>query len=541
MSNAVDRAGSFSRPTHEFSPLRKIFWPIHGYELKKFVPMVLMMLLALFSYTTLRIMKDNFLATAPHSDAKVLPFAKIFFVTPLSIAFVIAYAKMSNVFSKQKLFYATLLPFAAIFFLFGFVVYPMHESLNFSPDTLAAWQESAKDSSVLVYAEKILPVLAYWTFTLFYAAAELWGNVGVSILFWQFANQITPTAEAKRFYPMYGFWANLGLILASAFSQKIDTIVLWLSGGNQLGASGEHNFTLATQIQCGVVGMAALAIAGIYWWMNKNVLTDPRLYDEAALSGKKSKSKKPKMDIGESFRFLLKSKYLFYIMVLVLSYGISINLVEVSWKQAALDYYKSTTTSEAAFKIAYNKFMSGLWMYVAIATMVLIPLSQTILRWLGWKFAAVITPWVGLITSSLFFLFVIFQDQMDVFLGGMGIQAAHLAIWIGLVQNVLTKGAKYSLFDPTKEMAYIPLDEDSKIKGKAAIDVMGGRMGKSGGSTINAVVAAFTKTNHNAFLVFVGTAALAISVWWIWAVEKLSKEYALKLEETEAEKETSSL
>lgn len=39
-----------------------------------------------------------------------------------------------------------------------------------------------------------------------------------------------------------------------------------------------------------------------------------------------------------------------------------------------------------------------------------------------------------------------------------------LAVWVGMVQNVLSKATKYALFDPTKEMAYIPLDKESKAR-----------------------------------------------------------------------------
>ena len=57
----------------------------------------------------------------------------------------------------------------------------------------------------------------------------------------------------------------------------------------------------------------------------------------------------------------------------------------------------------------------------------------------------------------------------------LGTTPLMLAVLVGAAQNILSKSSKYSLFDPCKEMAYIPLDQESKTKGKAAIDVVAER------------------------------------------------------------------
>ena len=104
-------------------------------------------------------------------------------------------------------------------------------------------------------------------------------------------------------------------------------------------------------------------------------------------------------------------------------------------------------------------------------------------------------------------------------------------VYAGLSQNVLSKATKYSFFDPTKEMLYIPLDDELKSKGKAAADVVGARLGKSGGAIIqftllsiipgsSLIDLSYTKFSLAPIL---GTFFVLIMIIWFFTVFKLSK------------------
>lgn len=88
----------------------------------------------------------------------------------------------------------------------------------------------------------------------------------------------------------------------------------------------------------------------------------------------------------------------------------------------------------------------------------------------------------------MFYLLTIFAPAFEPVAAVLGTTPLMLAVLVGAAQNILSKSSKYSLFDPCKEMAYIPLDYESKTKGKAAIDVVGNPLGKSGGAMIQQVL-----------------------------------------------------
>ena len=59
-------------------------------------------------------------------------------VVPFAILFMVIYSKLSNVLSKERLFYATIIPFIAFFGLFATILYPLKDVLhpNAFADTL---------------------------------------------------------------------------------------------------------------------------------------------------------------------------------------------------------------------------------------------------------------------------------------------------------------------------------------------------------------------------------------------------------------------
>merc|ERR1719214_473199 len=88
------------------------------------------------------------------------------------------------------------------------------------------------------------------------------------------------------------------------------------------------------------------------------------------------------------------------------------------------------------------------------------------------------------VTGITFFSLILFKDFFAPITASMGFTPLMAAVLVGAAQNILSKSAKYSLFDPCKETAYIPLDSEMRTKGKAAIDVIGNPLGKSGGAFI---------------------------------------------------------
>jgi ATP:ADP antiporter, AAA family len=111
----------------------------------------------------------------------------------------------------------------------------------------------------------------------------------------------------------------------------------------------------------------------------------------------------------------------------------------------------------------YSSFMGDFSTATGIATFTMMLLGRVIFRRFGWGVAAMITPTVLLLTGVGFFSLILFGQPITPLLASIGLTPLLAAVYVGALQNIFSKSAKYSLFDPCKEMAYIPLDEDMKV------------------------------------------------------------------------------
>ena len=96
----------------------------------------------------------------------------------------------------------------------------------------------------------------------------------------------------------------------------------------------------------------------------------------------------------------------------------------------------------------------------------------------------------------------------------------------GMVQNVLSKATKYSFFDPTKEMAYIPIDRELKTKGKAAVDIVGARLAKALGALLqSSLFIIFPAASYATITPYLMVIFIIVALIWMFDVKLLFAEY----------------
>ncbi len=461
--------------------------------------MFFMFFLISFNYNALRSYKDSIVVTASHSGAEAIPFIKVWAVLPAAILMTFLYTRLSNAFDREKIFYIILSSFLAFFFIFTFILYPAQDLLH--PHHLADRLQAILPSGF----QGLIAIFRNWTFTLFYVMSELWSTTIFTVLFWGFANEVTSVGEAKRFYGLLGTAGNIAGMFSgyAAVYFSGNLFISWIPYGKTPWDQSILFLTIAILVAGG------LTIA-IFRWLNVRVIRP----SEQALPHHQ-RQEKTKMSLFQNFLYLARSKYLIYIALIVIAYNLAMNLIEIVWKNQIKLVYPNPAD--------YNIYMGKVMIVMAvIATVTGILTTTNILRRFSWSSCAMVPLVVVGSTGLIFLASVLFQ--LDGFGFIQGLSPLILSVTLGSIQNCMSRASKYTVFDATKEIAFIPLSPSSKLKGKAAIDGVGSRLGKSGGSFIHQGLLLLFATVASSSP-YVAVIFVCVLVVWGFAVVSLGKQF----------------
>ncbi len=453
--------------TKKFNKFQELVFPIHKYELKKFLPMSILMFCLAFIYNLARNLKDWFIqysshlwvGAKPEETTSLISALKFWYVFPCAIIIVMVLTTLTDKFGPDRTFYIVASIFMSFYFVYGYWIYPNLDNLILSPTQITALTERFP-----LFFRTALVCLANWPLTLFYIFTDLWGTMAIASLFWQFANRVTMAHEVKRFFAMFPLLSNTSTVFA---------------GGVIINYARNLDVT-RVKVLMTVIIIAFILSFLAYGYVTKVALKDPRLYKPHKVLRKK---KKENISPLEGIKVLFKNPYLSLIALVVFCYGTAMNFSEILMKASMCETFDSAT---------YAKMQGILAVLTGVFSILAVFISSYVLRKFKWKVGALITPILFLTIGGLFLMVLLYKQFISVTIFGMS--ATIVTTWLGIVNNAMTKGIKYSIFDTTKSMAYLPLPEDERNKGQAAVEIIGARAGKAGASSVQQIMVSFPRT-----------------------------------------------
>ena len=480
-------------------PLFQIF-PVKKQELAQFFLIVSFLFCILFIQNILKSLKDVLVSTLAATE--VIPLLKLWFVFPAALSFVAIYSKLIYIFKPKQIFYLVLATFSVFFAIFAFFLLPnQYNSLGTETEQLI---------HAASYSKWFILIYKNWGCCLFYVIAELWQNIMHAVFFWQFINFIHTVEQSKRFYILFGFFGQTGLIFTGFLLKYSNDIIDFVSKSLSLHNSPRQ--VLCVQILIGIVLILCALISILFYLLDYLIISKK---DDINLS---YISKKSKLSVIDSIKIMIKSRNVRLIMLLLVSQGLSISSIEPLFRESIKLAYPNVVLA--------LEFSGKILLFTGIMTIILAILGPIITRRFSWFVTAMIPPVVSTIFGILFFFSSIFQKYLASYAIIMAINASIMTITIGGVYSVISKSTKYTFFDASKEMFYVPINPEDKLQGKACADVLGSKAGKSISSfllqAIFLIIPSASIQSIGGLLMIIFSLA---SLIWIITLSKMNKVY----------------
>ncbi|HAK56987.1 MAG TPA: hypothetical protein DCP38_16120 [Acidobacteria bacterium] len=258
-----------------------------------------------------------------------------------------------------------------------------------------------------------------WVSIAFYVWGQILGILLIS-QFWTMANVLYDARQAKRLFGFIGGGAPLGGMAGSAVAVQAATI-------------GTTNLLLLSAV---VLALAAGVVVVI---VSREQLEMPP--DAGA-----EEPQKDKVGAQESVALLRRSSHLQIIAVIISLAAVGAAIVDQQLNMAAeASTGRDNVDGITAFLGLVGLYMSGIGLFVQVW------LTSRIHRFLGIGFALMILP-AGLGATAVVMLF-------------------NAALWAPAMARILDQSLRYTVDKTTREILFLPLPADVKLRAKTFVDV----------------------------------------------------------------------
>lgn len=477
--------------------IKSWFFPLKKNEWWLFAAMFLIVALININFNILRSARNALVVAGQGGSAAFIPYFELFGTFPASILLTWGISQLMRFFSFRSIFSITTAFFLTFFIVFAFWIYPHREGIQALFEAkLGTFFDLSRSRTAL----------SHWPDLIFYIMAELWKVALLSVLFWGFINQYLSLEVAKRFYPPLMLGSSVGAILAGPVTVFCTSQMSW----NFFSLSSErwqHSLYLLTffLVLCGVLTMLVF-----------NALHKRLQLQGPILSGEKEEKvpfKRKLLSLSSSIQFLLKSPYLLGLLFIVIAEYVSYALGELIF----LETLKKRFPTPAD----YCQYLGNLTLWTGVLTaFCAVVLTPYLLQKFRWNYSALLTPVLMVLMTFAFFA-AIYLGKIGIF---PGTSPLPFIVFLGSLHFCIGRSTKYTIFDTTKELAFIPLSKEAQVKGKLIIDGIGSRLGR-GTSSLLSITLFVLVGGPSESAIFAGILATCFALLSVPAARYIGREF----------------
>lgn len=415
-------------------------------EVHIFISLFLIISMIVFNTKILKILKDTIVVTTPEMGAELIPFLKTWLLIPISLLLICVVVRMMRMMSYLSVYLLTTAFFLTFYLSYVFILRPIQSSLT--PHTIIAYIEPLIPQSL----NKFLLIIEYWPICIFYVMCDIWPIIFLSMLFWKYASEVINHEQGKRFFPLFSI--DIGGILMAPIMGLITYLsTSMVANGTKLWEVQLGSLTL---LLTGVGIVQAVVFYKLY--QTAGPITPPR----------NSKKKVPLKEVLEYAR----SPYFGSLAIIIFMFEFSDNLFDILWKDTLGNYRPEPEN--------FSKYLGVVTTFTGILTTVTpFVLSRFLLQRLPWVKVAMITPTLRILLCIAFFGCLFFPNLAFSLGAPLGFSGLGFTVFIGGVQSSILHMAKCTVFDNTKDLAFMLASREEQASARAFSDALATKLGKS--------------------------------------------------------------